>query len=576
MAKPQSTVPPGTAEERCCVDKPGLAFRSVFGRASGVSVKVHDKWLPALTWPSLAPTKMKLDGSFLPSMQSKAVMFTAAVVTALWFNVSSGQIVDQPSSATSTPASGVFVDVTKESGVGDQVARHYERHPKWWLSGLNLVDLDGDGQVDLFLAAHGAGRSLALLNDGHGHFKEADGSYPPSEIHLAEDIDGDGKLDLQMTWQDGGGKWWLNESTPGRLSFRESSITAGQARANAMIDLNRDGRVDWLHERPGVTFEFGDGKGNFKPGGQLEVASTRNEINVHPADFNGDGFIDLAVHWGRYDYERGKSRVYLNDGKMNFSDVTATAGLHEDGLAIKGVGDANRDGQLDLLVLENGRPELYLNDAHGKFIRKADAFTGMEAASKPRYVSWGLAVVTDFDNDGIVDVIWNGRNFLWLLRGTGDSGFTYMNKAWKIEDKSAASVDDGLCFGDIDSDGDLDIIGYTGSLDGQRMVKVYRNELPAQNWIRIRLAGAAGNRSATGAKIRLTERGQPDKLLWFEQVTILDSQSAHSYYSVAPTERHFGLGRRKQVDVSVEFYPSGKRVERKAMANSNILISETE
>ena len=466
--------------------------------------------------------------------------------------------------------------MTQSSGVGDAIARHYERYPKWWLSGLNLVDLDGDGQLDLFLAAHGAGRSLALLNDGHGHFRQADGSYPASEIHLAADINGDDKLDLQMTWQDGGGKWWLNESTPGRLNFRESNIIAGQGRANALIDLNRDRNVDWLHERPGVAFEFGDGKGNFKPGGHLEVAPTRNEINMHSADFNGDGFIDLAVHWGRYDYERGKSRVYLNDGKMNFADATEAAGLHEDGLAIKGVGDVNQDGCLDLIVLEHGRPELYLNDGKGKFTRKAGAFAGMEVASKPRYVSWGLAVVTDFDNDGAADILWNGRNFLWLLRGTGDGNFTYMNKAWNVEDKSAASVDDGLCFGDLDGDGALDIIGYTGSLDGQRLVKVYRNELPAQNWLRVRLTGAGGNRSAAGAKIRLTERSQPEKLLWFEQVTILDSQSAHSYYSLAPTERHFGLGRHGEVDVRVEFYPSGKIVKREVKANSTILISETE
>ncbi len=319
-----------------------------------------------------------------------------------------------------------------------------------------------------------------------------------------------------MTWQDGGGKWWLNESTLGRLSFRESNVTASQARANALIDLNRDGNVDWLHERPGVTFEFGDGKGNFRPGGHLEVAPTRNEINVHPADFNGDGLIDLAVHWGRYDYERGKSRVYLNQGSnlgneahsfanskletrsprpdqslltsaaTNFINATEAAGLPEDGLAIKGVGDVNQDGYLDLIVLEGGRPELYLNDGKGKFTRKARAFAGMEAASKPRYVSWGLAVVTDFDNDGIADILWNGRDFLWVLRGTGGGSFTYMNKAWSVEDKSAASVDDGLCFGDIDGDGALDIIGYTGSLDDQRLVKVYRNDLPAQNWLRVR------------------------------------------------------------------------------------------
>ncbi|TMP98905.1 MAG: hypothetical protein E6L09_10790 [Verrucomicrobia bacterium] len=66
---------------------------------------------------------------------------------------------------------------------------------------------------------------------------------------------------------------------------------------------------------------------------------------------------------------------------------------------------------------------------------------------------------------------------------------------------------------------------------------------PPQNWLRVRLTGAVGNSSIAGAKILLTERSQPEMLLWFEQVTILDSQGAHSYYSLAPTERHLGLGR---------------------------------
>ena len=139
----------------------------------------------------------------------------------------------------------------------------------------------------------------------------------------------------------------------------------------------------------------------------------------------------------------------------------------------------------------------------------------------------------------------------------------------------AASVDDGLCFGDVDGDGRLDLVGYTGALDGQRQVKVYRNELPAQNWLRVRPVGGAGNRGAAGAKIRVTEPGNPGKLLWFEQVMILDSQSAHSYYALAQTERHFGLGARGAVDVSVEFYPSGKRVARKSVAaNAVVTIAE--
>jgi hypothetical protein len=186
----------------------------------------------------------------------------------------------------------------------------------------------------------------------------------------------------------------------------------------------------------------------------------------------------------------------------------------------------------------------------------------------------GLAVVTDFDNDGIADIIWNGRNFLWILRGTGEGTFVYANKEWGIEDKSASSVDDGLCFGDIDDDGDLDIIGYTGPLDGKRMLNVYRNDSPAQNWLRVRPIGAPGNRGAAGARIRITEPGN-GKLLWFEQVQILDSQSAHGHYSLAQTERHFGLGPRRSVDVSVEFYPSNKRVmEKNVKPNSTLVIEE--
>jgi hypothetical protein len=56
---------------------------------------------------------------------------------------------------------------------------------------------------------------------------------------------------------------------------------------------------------------------------------------------------------------------------------------------------------------------------------------------------------------------------------------------------------------------------------------------------------------------------------------ILNSQSAHSYYAYAQTERHFGLGQRRAVDVSVDFYPSGKRTEKKAaQANQTLVLSE--
>jgi hypothetical protein len=77
-----------------------------------------------------------------------------------------------------SPRGNGFTDITKEAGIADLVAQKYARNPKWWLSGLHLVDLDGDGKLDLFLSAHGGGGALAALNDGKGRFSLAPGSYP--------------------------------------------------------------------------------------------------------------------------------------------------------------------------------------------------------------------------------------------------------------------------------------------------------------------------------------------------------------------------------------------------------------
>ena len=100
------------------------------------------------------------------------------------------------------------------------------------------------------------------------------------------------------------------------------------------------------------------------------------------------------------------------------------------------------------------------------------------------------------------------------------------------------------------------------------------NDVPNGNWVRIRPVGLAGNRGAGGAKIRLFDRGT-HRLLWYEQVAIYNSQAAASYYGFAQTERHFGLGEREEVDVSVEFYPSGRTVWRKEVrANRVVVIRE--
>src|SRR5438552_2302506 len=88
-----------------------------------------------------------------------------------------------PAAAGGARGRAGFTDVTKESGVDAVIDAHYQREPKWWLSGTNLVDLDGDGHLDLFLGAHGQAGAVAL-NDGKGHFRYVDpsvgGKLPPT------------------------------------------------------------------------------------------------------------------------------------------------------------------------------------------------------------------------------------------------------------------------------------------------------------------------------------------------------------------------------------------------------------
>lgn len=469
-----------------------------------------------------------------------------------------------------------FIDITKESGLDAVIDAHYLHEPKWWLTGTNLVDLDGDGHLDLFLGAHGQIGAVAM-NDGAGHFRYVEpsgGQLPPTEIHIACDINGHGAADLQMTHGDGGGQWYRNASAAGVPRFEPTKIISDEGRENAMIDIDRDGNLDWIHEdaqHSAIVFELGDGKGNFHRGGGF---ATLKESSAIPVDLDGDGYTDFVIkQCGYHDEHDGHWRIMLNDTHGGFADHTVKCGLAGDGVVIQGVGDVNQDGSIDLICLEHGNVAIYLNDGKAHFKKLEEAVTGMEKIRKPVYANWGLAVVTDFDNDGIPDVLMNGRNFLYILRGTGGGRFACMNKAWGVTDFAWSAVDEGLCFGDIDRDGRLDLVVSSGT-EKQKRMSVLHNDLPPRHWLNVRPIGAPGNRAAAGAKIRVLEPGT-GKLLWYEQVIIAGRQTAHTYYTYGTTERHFGLGDRNTADVRVEFYPSGKvRTHAAVQADRTLEIQE--
>ena len=489
-----------------------------------------------------------------------------------------------PALGQTMPAGAKFSDVTKGSGLDDLYARTGKNY---WGSGIHFVDLDGDGNLDFYLSAHGRGKGQAVLGDGRGHFRPTEGIVPQTEIHLVYDINEDGKADLSVNFNDGGAQWWLNRSEVGKLHFelQEGDRRTNQARQNVMVDINRDGKVDWLRgAQPGVWFDLGDGKGVFPRGNSLTVEGSggQGEDSVMAADLCGQGNIDLVVEWGRYGKVKGCSRLYRNDGEMKFTDITVEAGLRVDDFSVKAIGDYNQDGVNDLLVLENMKTfEVYLNDGQGHFKKQEGALKNVGGPA-PRYASWGLGTMTDLDNDSKPDILVDGKHFLKILRGNGDGTYTYMNGAWAIKDIAKSAVDEGLCFGDVDNDGMLDMAGYTAFPEEGNWnapFALYHNDLPKLNWVRVRPVGLAGNRGAAGAKISLYEAGglgDKAKRIWFEQVQIVNRQSVQNYYGLAQTERHMGLGLRNAVDVAIEFYPSGKKVEARGVHANRIVTIEEE
>lgn len=477
------------------------------------------------------------------------------------------------------PPSGSFTNVTISSGVGAIIDQMSQTNPNWWMTGQHLVDLDTDGDLDLVLDSHGGGNAVVVLNNGQGVFTRVNpASFPTTEIHEMFDINGDGKIDLNVTYQDGGSQWWLNNSTPGNVNFTATNVTRGgnTSRGQVMFDFNGDGKVDWFRSAPpGLVVDFGNGAGGFTEGSlTFPIAGTTSNENANflPGDFDGDGKTDLLVlTGGGYDGTMGKTAVWRNNGNLTFSDVTAGSGLPTAGFLVKGIGDFDHDGDLDVIGIQNKSmpPRIYLNNGQGQFTLKANAISGVGAGTLD-YAFWGTAVTTDFDNDGIADIIMNGKYYLKVLRGTGGGNFTYMNTAWGIKDTAASAVDDGLCFGDIDGDGDLDIVGFN-DIYPNRTLNVYRNDLAQQNWLNIRPVGPAGNVGAAGAKISIYMAGT-NQLLWFEQVAQYSFQVATSYYGTAETERHFGLGSRTAVDVVVEF-PDGRVVRmNNVAANQTIRV----
>ena len=379
---------------------------------------------------------------------------------------------------TRTPT---FTDVTEASGI----------RTTGYGMGTAVGDFDNDGCADLYLTA--LGRNQLFRNNCDGTFGEVgarsgvdDSGWSVSAAFV--DIDRDGWLDLYVGhYLD----WDPKVNTPcfsasGRRAYCAPRVYHPQP--SRLYHNNRDGTFTDVTASAGMSAKFGP---------SLGVAS---------ADFNGDGWIDLYI---ANDGQENQLWINQRDGTLRDTALLSGVALSEHGKPKAGMGvdagDFDDDGDEDLIVtnLSGEGHDLYVNDGSGTFDSRAAA-SGLRAPTLP-YTGFGAAWF-DFDNDGWLDILTvNGtvqvidalaRANDPLPLGQRKQVFRNLGNQ-RFEDVTSRAgpvfrqlhIGRGAAFGDIDNDGDTDVI--VGNNNGKPEVLI--NTVGARNhWLGLRLVGRPG------------------------------------------------------------------------------------
>ena len=284
-------------------------------------------------------------------------------------------------------------------------------------------------------------------------------------------------------------------------------------------------------------------------------------LGVVAADFNDDGLPDIYVAC-----DRTPSLLYINQGGGRFAEEALLRGvaLDEHGRALSGMGvaaaDYAGDGRLSIFRsnFSDELESLYRNRGGGNFDEVTLA-AGM--GRNTRFVGWGAGFF-DFDNDGWPDLLLvNGHVFpevenLHIDIHYKDRAILYRNlRGGTFEDISEKAgpgilerhASRGAAFGDVDNDGSIEVL-INNQNETPSLLKA--SGLPPGHWVILKLEGTRSNRSAIGARVKLSAGGRTQ----FQAV-----QSGGSYLSQNDLRLHFGIGASAKVDRIEVQWPAGTR-----------------
>jgi enediyne biosynthesis protein E4 len=493
-----------------------------------------------------------------------------------------------------------FEDVTEKAGVAGR--------PNGWNTGVNMVDINGDGRLDIYLCYSGdlppdLRRNELYINNGDGTFTERAAEYglddPANTTHaLFFDYDGDGDLDCYL----------LNHSTAEYQNFDASFVK----------NMKDEFAGDKLLRNDGGKFVD-----------VTEAAGLKNNplgfgLGVAASDLDGDGWIDLYIS---NDYIE-EDYLYINNGDGTFTEELRSRIGHIPHFSMgSDIADFNNDGLPDILALDmlpedNRRQKLLFGpDSYEKFqsmlrngfyhqimrnmlqLNNGDGtFSEIGQLAGVSNTDWSWAALfADFDNDGYKDLfISNGylrdytnRDFMnfyaserikeaqgqtsaplmeiiskmestkthnYIFRNNGDLTFSNKVKDWGFADPLLTN---GAVYADLDMDGDLELI-----LNNVNEKAVIYENTAKGNYLKVNLTGEGMNRNGIGAKVSVYFNGQ----MGFQEY-----MPARGFQSSMQGPLHFGLGEAQTADSVVVVWPSRKKQTlRNIPAGQTVNVNEAE
>ena len=441
---------------------------------------------------------------------------------------------------------GTFTDVTSQAGLAVEM----------YGMGVAVGDYDNDGFEDLYITAIGANH--LYHNNGNGTF---------TDVTPTAGVEGKPVANLPLKWKWSATAGWIDYDNDGKLDLLVCQYVKWSPELNQWCGHNgiRGYCPPNTFEGSHLTLYHNEGNGRFKDVtremGLLDIALGKS-FGIGIADFNGDGFIDIAITndtWANF--------LLMNEGGKHFAEkgvesgiATGEVGHYKAGMGID-VADWRNNGKFSILIGNFAGEGLSLFERDGPagpdvLFTDNSHQAGLAGPSLP-YLTFGLFFF-DYDLDGyqdaftadgyIDDVVATYNSMLsfkerpMVFHNQKGTGFTEIGEKLGLTDKV---VGRGAASGDFDNDGSLDI----ALVDNGGQFRLYRNQRNNQNhWIRFRLEGVRANRDGIGALVKVTANG------------VTQSQYVHSggsFLSESQRQLTFGLGAANQAEHIEIIWPGG-------------------